>query len=244
MSRKLESPSAERNKEPIWQVLNSKIIAAHAAVAASSSKSTKAPSSMFRVLEIAAGAGVHTSFFSQKLAQAQIPFQYFPTDPEASSLASIQEYLEEEDTREQNDSSSSARKRNGVNEPLTLTLTQDGIREVETVETLENVEEQFDLVININMIHISPWFATLGLMKAAHHFLKPGGTLFIYGPYRVGGTCVESNLNFDQWLKAKDPSYGVRNLEDVVEEAKKQGLVFVEKIEMPANNLSVIFRKQ
>lgn len=50
--------------------------------------------------------------------------------------------------------------------------------------------------------------------------------------------------NFDQFLKAKDPSYGVRNLEDVIEEAKKQGLVFVEKIEMPANNLSVIFRKQ
>lgn len=148
---------------------------------------------MFRVLEIAAGAGVHTAFFSQKLVQAQIPFHYFPTDPEASSLASIQAYLEE-DGLEQNDRNSSVLEHNGVNEPLTLTLTQDGIRESDTVEILEKVEETMDLVININMIHISPWSATLGLMKAAKQFLKPGGTLFIYGPYRVGGTCVESNL--------------------------------------------------
>jgi hypothetical protein len=101
-----------------------------------------------------------------------------------------------------------------------------------------------DLIICINMIHISPWQATVGLMKAAEKLLKPGGVLYCYGPFKEKGSAVESNLNFDLWLKARDPSYGVRNLEDVVEEARKHGLILVDRIEMPANNLSTIYQKR
>eukprot|EP00977_Amphora_coffeiformis_P011070 scaffold2655_cov179-Amphora_coffeaeformis.AAC.3 len=102
-----------------------------------------------------------------------------------------------------------------------------------------------DWIWTINMIHISPWAATQGLMKMAGTKLKPkSGRLILYGPYRVNGFTVESNLKFEEWLKAKDSSYGVRNLEDVVAEASKHGLELEDTIEMPANNLSVILRKR
>ena len=65
----------------------------------------------------------------------------------------------------------------------------------------------------------------------------------LYGPYKINGTAVESNLRFDENLRSRHPEWGVRNLEDVIDAAKKEGLTYVERIEMPANNLSVLFRK-
>jgi len=93
------------------------------------------------------------------------------------------------------------------------------------------------------MIHIAPPEATIGLMECAGKTLRKGGMLLCYGPYKIGGTAVESNLNFDRSLKSRDSRWGVRNLEDVIEVAKKEGLTFDSYIEMPANNLSVLFRK-
>ena len=101
--------------------------------------------------------------------------------------------------------------------------------------------DKFDLITCINMIHISPWSATLGLMDCAGKCLRKDGMLVCYGPFKVGGTASESNLRFDQSLRTRDPSWGVRNLEDVCAVAEENGLEFVEKIEMPANNLSVVF---
>ena len=95
----------------------------------------------------------------------------------------------------------------------------------------------------INMIHIAPWSATLGLMECAGKVLRKGGMLVCYGPYKVGGTAVESNIRFDKSLRARNSEWGVRNLEDVVEAAGKENLEFVQFVEMPANNLSVLFRK-
>jgi hypothetical protein len=93
------------------------------------------------------------------------------------------------------------------------------------------------------MIHVSPWSAAMGLMKVAGEKLKNGGTLFLYGPYKVGGTCHQSNQDFDKSLRQRDPSWGVRNLEDVIDIAEKNGLSFVETFAMPANNLVVLFHK-
>jgi SAM-dependent methyltransferase len=101
-----------------------------------------------------------------------------------------------------------------------------------------------DLVVNINMIHISPWAATQGLMKISSELLRSGGVLYCYGPYKVGGTAAESNLRFDESLKSRNMAWGVRDLEDVAAEAERWGLRLVHTVEMPANNLSVIYQKQ
>ena len=111
------------------------------------------------------------------------------------------------------------------------------------VADYEQYHNYFDLVLCINMVHISPWEATLGLMACAGKCLGPGGILMCYGPYKVDGTAVESNLRFDESLKSRNSDWGVRNIEDVIDAAKKEGLSYVDRIEMPANNMSVLFRK-
>lgn len=171
MCAKLESPSAERNKEPIWHILQTKVLPKYSSV-----------NRPLRVLEVAAGSGVHTHYFGLQLAAAtDQPVSWVPTDPEPASLASQQAYVDEEPALKE-----------VIEKPLQLTLQEGGIIESETDAQLAS--NSFDLLVNINMIHISPWQATQGLMKVAASKLAVGGTLFLYGPYRVNGTCVESNL--------------------------------------------------
>ncbi|GKZ00411.1 hypothetical protein MPSEU_000994000 [Mayamaea pseudoterrestris] len=172
MSVRQESPSAERNKLPIWDTLQSKVLP---------QMTMDRP---LQVLEVAAGAGVHTQLFAEKLLELKIPFRWTPTDPDATSLASIAAYVHDKDSDE--------RLRNFVAEPIKLTLNEHGIAEEETRSILE--VSTYDVIIAINLIHISPWSATLGLMRLAGKHLKDGGKLFLYGPYRIDGACVESNL--------------------------------------------------
>ena len=89
-----------------------------------------------------------------------------------------------------------------------------------------------------NMVHISPWACTLALLDGAARAL-PGGKLFLYGPFRRGGFLVPSNLDFDAWLKARDPAFGVRDLEAV--ESAATGFTLEEIVEMPANNLLTVW---
>jgi hypothetical protein len=107
---------------------------------------------------------------------------------------------------------------------------------------IENME--IAAIVNINMIHIAPWSACLGLMAGAARILSTNGILYLYGPYKQGGkhTAV-SNEAFDESLQSRDSQWGVRNLEDVVDVAKEQGLQLIEVIQMPANNLSVVFQR-
>ena len=102
-----------------------------------------------------------------------------------------------------------------------------------------------DIVININMIHISPWDCCRALIRGASQYLAPGGLLFLYGPYRVRDRpTAPSNEAFDASLRAQDPAWGVRHLEDVAAEAGGHGLALEATYDMPANNLSVVFRRQ
>jgi hypothetical protein len=95
------------------------------------------------------------------------------------------------------------------------------------------------------MIHISPWDATLALIDGAGRVLRQGGVLFLYGPYRrFGRHTAASNEAFDASLRATDPQWGVRDLEAVEQRAEAAGLRLKEIVEMPANNLSVVFQKQ
>ena len=99
-------------------------------------------------------------------------------------------------------------------------------------------------VICINMIHIAPWSAGLGLLTGAGRTLEPGEALYLYGPYMIDGAHTsERNARFDTNLKSRHPSWGLRNLADVVSAALDAGLKLDRTVGMPANNLSVIFRK-
>lgn len=101
-----------------------------------------------------------------------------------------------------------------------------------------------DEIVCINMIHIAPWSATEGLMAGAGHALSAGGLLFLYGPFRENGRhSAESNAAFDESLRARDPAWGVRDCEAVTAEAARHGLGGAECVAMPANNLSLTFRR-
>ena len=101
-----------------------------------------------------------------------------------------------------------------------------------------------DAVLAINMVHISPWAATRGLLRGAGRLLPAGAPLYLYGAYRQAGVeTAPSNEAFDAALRARDPEWGVRHLDDVIAEAEPHGLRLDTIVPMPANNLSVVFRK-
>lgn len=108
----------------------------------------------------------------------------------------------------------------------------------------EAVEAPVDAVLAINLVHIAPWAAAEGLMEGAGRLLGPGGLLYLYGAYKRGGAhTAPSNADFDAWLKRHDAAWGVRDLGDVEALAGTHGLALESVVDMPANNLSLAFRK-
>jgi hypothetical protein len=104
--------------------------------------------------------------------------------------------------------------------------------------------ERVDAVLNINMAHISPWKASLGLIAGAAKLLPPGAPLILYGPWLKDGIdTAESNLAFDANLRSRDPEWGLRRVEDFAEAAEECGLALAEWRQMPANNLMLLFRR-
>lgn len=101
-----------------------------------------------------------------------------------------------------------------------------------------------DAIVCINMLHIAPWSATEGLMAGAGRLLPGGGILYLYGPFRIGGThTAASNARFDEDLQARNPDWGVRDLEGVLAVAAEHGLHLASQISMPANNFSVVLKR-
>lgn len=101
-----------------------------------------------------------------------------------------------------------------------------------------------DAIVCINMVHISPWEATEGLIRGAARLLPCDGRLVLYGPYRRAGRDLEaSNAAFDHSLRSRNPAWGLRLLEDVVALAAEEGLDLDRVDEMPANNLTIVLRK-
>lgn len=169
-----------------------------------------------KVLEIASGTGEHAVFFASNLEVES----WQPSDPDASSRASIDAWR---------DHWASSR----VQPAIDLDVT----REPWSVESV-------NVVVCINMIHISPWTACGALMRGTGRVLSPGGRLFLYGPYRRNGAhTAPSNEAFDASLRARDPSWGVRDLEEVEQIAGENGLNLQDVVAMPANNFSLVFRK-
>ncbi|MBS3025987.1 MAG: DUF938 domain-containing protein [Dolichospermum sp. DET50] len=174
------------------------------------------------VLEIASGTGEHATFFSYHLA----PRQWLPSDPNPELLASISAWAEFFPC-------------DVLQPPVNL----DASSAIWAVETEPLPELPISAIVNINMIHISPWSACLGLMAGAGRILPPGGILYLYGPYKQDGEhTAPSNAAFDESLQAENPDWGVRNLEDVITAAAVENLTLQETRIMPANNLSLIFK--
>jgi hypothetical protein len=98
-------------------------------------------------------------------------------------------------------------------------------------------------MISLNMVHIAPWGAALGLLAGAGRLLRPDGVLFLYGPFLGRTHTAASNAAFDADLKRRDPRWGVRDVDDLVGEAAPHGLELLELVEMPVNNLSLVFVK-
>lgn len=104
--------------------------------------------------------------------------------------------------------------------------------------------DRADAIIAINMVHISPWSATEGLMRKGGIMLPPGAPLLVYGPYRRPGRALEpSNQAFDADLKSRNPAWGIRDLDEVTRLAARDGFALDHVVEMPANNLTVVFRR-
>ncbi len=105
--------------------------------------------------------------------------------------------------------------------------------------------ERWDLIVCINMLHISPWHSTQSLFKNVASRLQLNGKLFLYGPFIEDDvTTAESNLTFDRWLKDRDPSYGLRHLNDLDRLGLQNGLTRIKRVAMPANNLSLVYERQ
>lgn len=165
------------------------------------------------VLEIGSGTGEH----GEAVCSIRPDIQWTPSDPDEASRRS---------------QAARARETLGLQTPLELDVSAAGW-------TLGLPE--FDALVCCNVIHISPWAAAEGLARGAADILVPEGRIFLYGPYLEGADSAPSNLEFDASLKARNPQWGVRALQDVTQLFGHNGFHLEKRIAMPANNLSLIF---
>ncbi|MGF6288912.1 DUF938 domain-containing protein [Paraburkholderia youngii] len=170
-----------------------------------------------RVLEIASGTGEHAIWFAGALPG----LDWQPSDADEEARESIAAWTAHAGLA-------------NVRAPLALDVHQPdwGV-------------DALDAVVCINMIHISPWSAAQALIDGAERRLVDGGVLYLYGPYRRGGAhTAPSNEAFEQWLKSRNPEWGVRDMEAVVALGDAAGLTCERVVAMPANNFSLVFRKR
>ncbi len=209
------APATQRNRDPILAVL----------------RRVLPPTGT--VLEISSGTGEHAVFFAPRLA----PRQWLPSDPNPVALESIAAWRQ-------------ASPAENLHPPLALDAAHPHWPvEAEGADAppaaLNLAQHPIQAIVNINMIHIAPWDACLGLMAGARRILSSGGILYLYGPFKQSGQhTASSNLAFDDSLRAQNPAWGVRDLEAVITAAEQQKLVWLETVAMPANNLSVVFRAE
>ena len=175
------------------------------------------------VLEIASGTGQHIVFF----AAAMPHFTWQPTDAEVDSLPVIAQYANDANLL-------------NVRAPRRL-----DVMAAQWPAEVAAFTESFDAIYCANMLHIAPWATCAALMQGSSRHLATGGVLITYGPYlEVAVPTSPGNLAFDESLRAQNPAWGIRRLEDVTQEARLAGLRLHERHAMPANNLLLVWRKR
>lgn len=191
------SPAAERNKQPILDVLNDYL------------------ESGMRVLEVASGVGVQLEHF----ANAHPEVEWQPSEFDREKLAFLADRFVDF---------------NNVRQPLRLDASSEW-----------QLDRTYDLIIAINMIHISPIAAARGLFRNSEKSFNENGKLITYGPYFVKGIEPgEGNINFDADLRRRNPEWGIRQLDDLEELAEAAGLKLEKRIAMPANNFTMIWGRR
>jgi SAM-dependent methyltransferase len=196
---RLVSPSAERNKGPIADLLK-RVLPDHGTV-----------------LEISSGTGQHAVHFAREMPD----LVWQPSERDEPSLQSIERWMAAENLP-------------NILAPLRIDVTE-----------LPWPVGDAAAIVCLNMIHIAPWSAAEGLIQGAESILAQGGILFLYGPYRrEGRPTAPSNEAFDEQLRSRNPEWGLRSVEDVARHARLHGFGPPEIHEMPANNLSLVFRRQ
>ena len=168
------------------------------------------------VLEVASGSGEHAVHF----AAAFPKLDWQASDPDPAALASIAAWSAEAGLP-------------NIAAPLHLDASAP-----------DWPLGHADALLCINMVHISPWAATLGLLVGAARLLAAGAPLILYGPYlRAGVPTAPSNAAFDASLRSRDPQWRLRDVADVTAAARDRGLGFTELVEMPANNILLVYRR-
>ncbi|XP_053620145.1 UPF0585 protein CG18661 [Plodia interpunctella] len=171
-------------------------------------------------LEVSSGSGQHLYHFAPHFPGVR--FQ--PTEYDKSLLGSITYYSQACPTK-------------NIYAPIQLDICND-------FKDYGLQENSIDYLYNANMIHITPYQCTLGLFKNAGCYLKPDALMIMYGPYcKDGIISPQSNIDFDAFLKSRDPSWGLRDINDLIKLAEENDLSLIDTIEMPANNKILIWKK-
>lgn len=196
------SPAADRNKQPILDVLRGLL----------------APRG--RALEIASGTGQHAAWFT-----AALPDWFWqPSDMHASALPGIAEQARQAGCA-------------NVHAPVRL-----DVCDTSWPSDGPEFHQPFDMIYCANMIHIAPWACCGALMRGCSRHLAADGHLVLYGPFfETGAAPAPGNLAFDKSLRTRDPTWGIRQLDDVVDEAQQAGMRLLARHSMPANNLMLVW---
>ncbi|KAG0253299.1 hypothetical protein BG011_006437 [Mortierella polycephala] len=194
------------------------------------------------VLEVGSGSGQHTHHFSE--AFPNVTFQ--PTEYDVNLLPSIEDY---------------SRDLNQVGHHIKTPLELDATKQEHWLQVLKSGQEEqqktgkdtseegkgcYDLVMTTNVFHISPWIVSQSIIQGAGQVLKKGGFFVAYGPFKRNGVfSTETNREFDNTLRGRNPSWGVRDLEEIEAVAKNEaGMILSRVVDMPSNNYMVFFEKQ
>jgi SAM-dependent methyltransferase len=171
------------------------------------------------VLEIGSGTGQHAAAF----ASALMPRRWLPSDPDPDQRASIASWIAKIDG--------------------TAPLPPRAINAA-SADWDVCPEDGISAIVTVNVVHISPWAACQGLVAGASRLLPTGGVLYLYGPFKSAGQhTAPSNAIFDASLQARNPDWGIRNLEDIAALGEDAGLILDPVIDMPSNNFSLVLRR-
>lgn len=169
------------------------------------------------VLEIGSGTGEH----AVAACQARPDLSWQPSDPDAASRDSQAAWAGEAG--------------DAILPPLEIDLLRP--------QTFDGVDG-FDALVCMNVIHIAPWSVAEALASLVQDRLRPGGRVVLYGPYLLGEATAPSNLAFDASLKSRNPEWGVRALDAVIALLAEHAMTLIERVDMPANNLMLIFQRR
>lgn len=173
------------------------------------------------VLEISSGTGQHSSYFAEHFPN----LTFYPTEYDTSLFPSIKAYAEETPTK-------------NVKDPIKVDITTSS-------KTWNLGFSKCDYLININMMHISPFNCTEGLFRNAGNVLKAGGLMVTYGPYAHNGVITpQSNVNFNKGLKSQNSEWGLRDINVLEKLAEQNSLKLIQIYDLPSNNKCLVFKNE